>query len=105
MEKDWKLKLRYGILQTPYSHYTVLANGIVGELVEGFQCPKGKAWMAMKTWASSTGESGDMIRIIGKEIGFTVTGRVEVYKTEPKEPPRENPYGYDIKFTPYKTDS
>jgi hypothetical protein len=102
MEKDWKLKLRYGKLETPYKHYTALADGIVEELVEGFQCPKGNAWMAMKTWASSTGESADMIKVIGQQIGFKVTGKIEVYETEPTQPPSDNPHGYDINFTPYE---
>ncbi len=101
MEKDWKLKLRYGKLCTPFHHYTVLADGIVGELVEGFNCRPGKAWMGMKTWATSTGESVDMIKVIGEQIGFTVTGSVEVYETEPTQPTQDNPHGYDIKFTPY----
>ncbi len=102
MEKDWKLKLRYGKIKTPFSHYTVLADGVVGDLVEGFECPKGPAWMSMKTWSSSTDESADMIKVIGKQIGFLVTGRIEIYKTEPIEPPSDNPHGYDIKFTPYE---
>lgn len=101
MEKDWKLKLRYGRLQTPYTHYTVLADGEVRELAEGFNCRPGKAWMGMKAWATSTGESVDMIKAIGEQIGFLVTGSIEVYSTDPVEPPRENPYGYDIQFTPY----
>lgn len=101
MEKDWKLKLRYGKLTTPYSHYTVLADGEVRELAEGFECRPGKAWMAMKTWSMSTEESSDMIRVIGEQIGFIVTGKIEVYSTEPVEPPGENPFGYDIKFTSY----
>lgn len=101
MEKDWKLKLRYGKIKTPYKHYTVLTNGIVGDLVDGFDCPKGNAWMAMKTWASSTEESADMIKVIGEQIGFKVTGRIEICSTEPTQPPKENQFGYDIKFTPY----
>ena len=101
MEKDWKLKLRYGKMSTPFKHYTSLANGIVHELKHGFNCPKGKAWMAMKNWASSTGESADMIKVIGEQIGFEVTGKIEVYETEPKEPPTDKPRGYDIKFTHY----
>jgi hypothetical protein len=56
--------------------------------------------MGMKTWASSSDESVDMIRVIGKRIGFTVTGRVHVYSTEPGQPPGENPSCYDITFTP-----
>ena len=100
-DKDWKLKLRYGKITTPYHHYTALAEGVAGELADGFSCPPGSAWMAMKTWAASPDESGDMISAIGRQIGFTVTGRVHVYETEPGQPPKENPYGYDINFTPF----
>jgi len=42
-------------MSTPFKHYTTLADGIVHELKHEFNCPKGKAWMAMKNWASSTG--------------------------------------------------
>jgi hypothetical protein len=75
----------------------------VGKLEDGFNCPPGKAWMSMKTWASSTGESVDMVKVIGEQVGFKITGRIEVYETEPTEPPRENPFGYDIKFTSYES--
>ncbi len=105
VDKDWKLKLRYGKTQTPYHHYTAMAEGEAGELADGFSCRPGKAWMAMKTWASSTEESGDMIRTIGNQIGFTVTGRVLIYDTEPTQPPGENPYGYDIGFVPFDSSS
>ena len=100
-ESDWKLKLRYGKLSTEFSHFTVLADGIVGNLVEGFNCRPGRAWMAMKTWAADADESAHMIRLIGENIGFTVDGDIQVYDTEPDAPPQENPHGYDIKFTPY----
>ena len=100
-EKDWKLKLRYGKETTPFIHYTVMAEGIVGKLEDGFECPQGTAWMSMKTWAEDTGESADMIKTIGKQIGFEVTGKIEIYETDPKEPPEDKPYGYDIQFTPY----
>ncbi len=98
---DWKLKLRYGKLTTPYKHYTVIAEGVVGQLTEGFLCPPGNAFMSMKTWASSSEESIDMVSAIGRHIGFTVTGRVYVYDTEPTEPPQEKPFGYGIQFTPF----
>ena len=42
-----------------------------------------------------------MIRVIGEQIGFTVTGRILIYDTEPSEPPGENPHGYDIGFSPF----
>ena len=99
--KDWKLKLRYGKLTTPFRHYTVIAEGVVGKLAEGFSCPPGNAFMGMKTWASSTDESADMVTVIGRQIGFTVTGDIQIYDTEPSEPPRERPFGYDIQFTPF----
>lgn len=100
-EKDWKLKLRYGKLTTPFKHYTVIASGEVGDLVEGFECPKGNAYIGIKVWAESDDEAADMIQVIGKQIGFTVTGNIEIHNTEPEEPPRENPFGYDITFTPF----
>jgi hypothetical protein len=97
----WKLKLRYGRIETPYSHFTLIAEGVVGELADGFSCRPGKAFMGMKVWASSHDEATDMIRAIGKEIGFELIGRVQIYKSEPAEPPRDNPLGYDINFTPF----
>jgi hypothetical protein len=57
--------------------------------------------MAMKTWATDTDESVDMIRVIGRQIGFQVDGKIEVYSTEPEQPPGNKPHGYDIRFTPY----
>ena len=100
-DKNWKLKLRYGKLKTPYQHSIV--EGTVEHLREGFSCPKGSAFMAMKVWATSSEESCDMIRAIAKHIGFDVTGQISVFETEPTSPPREDPYGYDINFTPFNS--
>lgn len=99
--KDWKLKLKYGKIMTSFQHYTVLAEGIAGELEEGFECRPGKAIIAMKTWAFSTDESADMVKVIGENIGFKVTGKIDVYETDPKEPPSDKPHAYDINFTPF----
>ena len=98
--KDWKLKLRYGQLQTPYSHYTVIADGIAEAVPEVFVCPPGRTFIGMKVWADSAGEAENMIRVIGRDIGFVVTGRIYVYASEPLNPPQENPGAYDITFTP-----
>jgi len=103
--KDWKLKLRYGKIKTNFYHFTVMADGVAGELVEGFECRPGRAWMAMKTWAGDADESAEMIQAIGSQIGFTVDGRIHVYDTEPEQPPRDKPYGYDVSFTPYDEDA
>jgi hypothetical protein len=101
VDKDWKLKLHYGQLQTPFKHYTAIAEGVVGELADGFVCRPGNAFMAMKAWASSAEESAHVVRVIGEKMGFDVTGNTQVYDTEPPEPPRPDPFGYDINFTPF----
>lgn len=99
---DWKLQLRYGKATTPLRHFTALAEGIMKQSENAFRCPVGSAWMGMKTWASDADESADMIRVIGSQIGFEVTGDIQIYDTEPAEPPRNNPFGYDISFTPFQ---
>ncbi|PJC87557.1 hypothetical protein CSW98_00030 [Vibrio sp. HA2012] len=87
---------------TPYSHFTVLADGEVGELTDGFECPKGMAIMSMNIWALNEKQSVDVCIAIGKQIGFQVSGEVQIYQTEPSESPGDNPFGYGIKFTPYE---
>ena len=104
MEDNWKLKLRYGKIKTEFKHFTVLADGIVGELVDGFNCKSGSAWMSMKTWSSSEDESADMIQYVGEQIGFECKGEIQIYETEPTEPPKDEPFGYGINFTPYDTE-
>ena len=99
--KNWKLKLRYGKLKTRLKHFSVLADGVVGQFVDGFECRPGRAWMSMKTWATDPDESTDMIQVIGRQIGFSVDGRIEVYDTPPEKPPGDKPHGYDIRFYPY----
>lgn len=100
-EKDWKIKLRNGKLKTPYRHYTAITEGdIAGELGGGFTCRPGSALMAVKAWASSSQQCADMVAAIGKQIGFAVTGRIQIYETEPSQPPEDVPIGYDLNFTP-----
>ena len=98
-DRDWKLKLRYGQLSTPFNHYTSITEGVVDRLVDGFECRLGPAFMSMKTWAESPDEASHMARLIGEQIGFRCTGEVLVYDTEPHEPPVPNPRGYAIRFT------
>jgi hypothetical protein len=101
---DWKLPLRYGKLKTPFKHFTALAEGMMKKEENDFQCPVGSAWMGMKTWASDTDESADMVRVIGGQIGFEVIGDIQIYDTEPAQPPRDNPFGYDISFKPFQNE-
>lgn len=99
--KDWKLKLRYGKISTPYKHFTVLGNCNIGELQETFSCRPGPAYVAIKIWATDTQEAANIFFDLGEQIGFIPFKDVEVYDTEAVQPPRENPYAYDISFSPY----
>lgn len=99
--KNWKLKLRYGKLKTPFLHFTVMLDGIVTDKIDKkFSCPQGLAWMGIKVWAKDVDEAGDVAHAIALDLGFQ-PNRVMVYSTEPKQPPRGIPSGYDAQFTPY----
>jgi hypothetical protein len=104
IEKDWKLKLRYGKLQTPYKHYTLIGEGFAEKFIEDFACPPGSAFMGIKVWASSHEEAANLIQSVAQDIGFSITGDIEIYDSDPEEPPTGNPYGYEIKFTPFQKD-
>lgn len=39
-----------------------------------------------------------MVVTIGRNVGFEATGEIHIYDTDPKEPPRENPYAYRLGF-------
>lgn len=101
-ENDWKLKLRYGLLKTPFKHFTLIAKGYVEEPIEDFSCPVGNAYMGMKVWALDSNEAYDVIKSVGNHIGFKITGNTEIFETDPVQPPSENPFGYDINFTPFQ---
>lgn len=101
-ESNWKLKYKYGINKTSYNHYTVLARGVGKNIEKGFNCPDGNAVMAMKIWSTTYEEAADVFQSIGTQIGFTTTGDIEIFDSEPEEPPQENPSGYNINFTPFK---
>lgn len=100
-EKSWKLKLRYGKIKTPFKHYTIIGEGIANNLIDGFECQNGNAFMGMKIWAESPDQSVDVFQNIGEQIGFLTNGKIYIYETDPVEPPREKPYGYDINFRPF----
>ena len=96
--KYWKLKLRLGLLTSPYRHYSIIAEGIAGEMAEAYDCPKGNAYMGLKVWATSTDEASEMIQVIAAQIGFNIQGHINVYTSEPTEPPQKYPFGYGINF-------
>ena len=101
--KDWKLKLRYGKLQTPYHHFTVIIDGFAEKEIEDFNCPKGFAFMSIKVWAEDYDMAADMACSFAENIGFKVkqSNSIYIYDTEPEQPPQEHPVGYGIGFTPY----
>jgi len=97
---DWKLQLRFGKIRTSFKHFTTISEGEVVEPLPDFDCDTGPAFMGMKVWASDTDEAVDMARAFGERVGFAIS-RVQVYETEPEQPPRESPFGYAIQFTSY----
>ena len=100
-DKNWKLKLRYGGLTTPYHHYSLIVDGEVLEETERNGAAHGPAVMGFKCWSASHEEAFDMAEFFAGEFCFSITGRIELYDTEPKEPLRDKPYGYDFGFNSY----
>jgi len=67
MIKDWKVKLKYGKLTTPYKHYTVIAPVVINEFIEDFSAEPGTAYIGMKVWATDSNEAVNLIENIGKQ--------------------------------------
>jgi len=97
--KNWKLKLRSGKLATAFKHFTAITKGV---LEEGSSYSPGNAFMAIKIWAATYEETADLVESIAKQLEFTITGKIEIFDTEPQEPPQKEPYGYGINFTYFK---
>ena len=104
-DKDWKLKLRYGKMKTPYQHFTAIAEGVVVAPDNSLQCPTGPAIITMRTWATDPAQSAQILQSLGDELGYEITGDIQIYETDPERPPKENPYGYGLNFTPIENDS
>jgi len=101
-EKDWKLKLRYGRLKTPYQHFTIIVPVIINKFIEEFSAQPGRAYAGIKVWATDTDRAIDMVNNIAEHTGFKIIGKIEIYNTDPVQPPGENPNAYDINFSYYK---
>jgi hypothetical protein len=98
---DWKLKLRYGKTVTPYQHFSLIGGGMMLDESNKYGCPLGSAVMSIKIWAEDEDHAADTFQMIGEKVGFAVDQAIEIYKTEPEEPPIDKAYGYDINFIPY----
>lgn len=100
--KDWKLKLRYGKLTTPYQHYTIIVPVVIEKYIEDFSAQPGIAYAGIKMWATDTEEAANITHWLGEEKGYMVDGNIEIYKTDPEQPPGDSSHAYDVKFTYYK---
>jgi hypothetical protein len=89
-------------LKTPYQHLTILAPVIIKEYIKDFDAQPGTAYAGIKMWATDMDEAVDMAESIGAQTGFVINGRIEIYKTDPVQPPGDEPYAYDINFSYYK---
>ncbi|WP_256617677.1 hypothetical protein [Parvularcula maris] len=98
---DWKLKLRYGRLKTPLTHYTLMAAGAVLEQKHGFEPPLGPAVTSMRMWAEDDDTAFDLFRSVSTEVGFALDGKIDFYRTDPSIPPTETNHAYDIRFVPF----
>ena len=98
---DWKLKLRYGKAVTPYQHFSLIGGGMMLDESNKYDCRVGTAVMSAKIWALSETDAADTFQMMGDKVGFYVDQTIEVFKTEPDEPPTDYTYGYDIGFIPY----
>lgn len=99
---NWKLKLKYGKLKTDFIHYTVLADASCCKVNAKYNCPDGPAWASMKMWSKNEKECADMIKYFGNKMGFICLGDIQIHISEPVKPPKKKPFGYDLKFNPYK---
>lgn len=100
--KDWKLKLRYGKLITPYKHFTIIAPVLINDHIVSLNAAPGKAYIGIKMWALDINEATKIIMSVAKEFGFTITGKIEVYSTDAQNPPKDEPYAYDLNFSYYQ---
>ncbi|MFT5774194.1 hypothetical protein [Hyphomonas sp.] len=98
---DWKLQPRFGQTDTDFTHYAMVADGRVVEPNADFKTEAGPSVLSMKAWAKDPDEAGDMIVAISNHLGFKIADKVDIYATDPDAPPKDKPFGYDLKFTPY----
>lgn len=103
-DKNWLQKLKLGKIKTQFHHYTVLVDVFAEEDITDYEsnvCPKGKAWMGVKVWATDTEEAGDVAFQLAQSLGFEIN-EIQIFNTEPEQPPTENPSAYGVNYTPYE---
>ena len=101
IESDWKLKLRYGRLKTDFKHFTVLSDGMIEVPNSEFETAIGPSIMGLKVWVTDIEEVEDIVRAVGRNLGFNANGEIQIYESEPEQPPSKNPSAYGANFTAY----
>lgn len=104
-EPDWKQQLASGEQSTAFTHYALVADGalVKDDAQRGLKA--GPCVMSLKVWATGTEQAADMIVSIGDAQGFKIADNVDVYATAPDRAPQDQPYAYDLNFTPYAEDT
>ena len=101
---DWKLKLRYGRVTTPFTHYTLLADGRLLAANEKLGGEPGPAFFGLKIWAVDDDEAFIIYRDIASREGFEIGDKIDLWTTDPERPPKDRPYAYGPKLTAYSED-
>lgn len=103
--KNWKLKLHYNKIKTPYKHYQLFANGKnIAMDPEKYKNQSPNAYMALKCWAEDDKQAVSMMDKVAQSVGFEIKDKVEIYHNEPTQSPEKEPYAYDLNFHFYKTE-
>ena len=88
-----------------FSHFTLVADGVVVTANADFETVPGPAICTMKVWANNADLAAEMMVAIAPQLGFQPSGRVELYETEPDLPPEDQPFAYDVNFVAYDADA
>jgi hypothetical protein len=92
---------QYAARALELTHYTVIADGVLDRFVPGHTCQPGPAMLGLKVWATSALHAASVAQQVGGHVGFTLSGRAEIYKTAPAQPSGGKPCGYDLQLTAY----
>ncbi|MCV9965484.1 hypothetical protein OIU34_26760 [Pararhizobium sp. BT-229] len=94
--------MRYGKLKTAFRHFTIIADGEIATSNPDYGTTAGAAaFFSMKAWALDSEQAADMVVTIGQHLGFESTGEIQLYDTDPEEPPGEKPRAYNLNFHQY----
>jgi len=102
MEKNWKLKLRFGKIKTPFIHYTLIAPVLISGYNEIYSAEPGNAFVGIKVWAENMDKAAELFKCLAEDAEFKIIGNIEIYETNPIEPPKDISFSYGINFSYYE---